>query len=392
MADALALVKRELGRDAIILNTRSLTKGGLFGLGAKPYVEITAVRQLSDLPAALTRGTLPLRSGRMARTTPASPAAAYEPRGSNVLSERLLSEMGTLRTMVQDLVRKSRREIQSDVPEHLYESYLKLIQNEVAEEIAQHLVGSVQAELGAAARNDPEAARKALVAKMEAMLPVAGAIRPVRVGQPTVIALIGPTGVGKTTTIAKLAANLCLRENRKVGLITIDTYRIAAVEQLKTYAAIIDVPLEVVFSPSQLGQAVRRMGDRDVILIDTAGRSQRDGARIKELRAYFAKVQPDEVHLVLSGTCGERVLNETIHRFRDLGVNRVIFTKLDEAIGFGVILACVHKAEAKLSYVTTGQDVPDDIHVGHGELLARMILGERPPAFEGQVDPARESS
>jgi flagellar biosynthesis protein FlhF len=198
-----------------------------------------------------------------------------------------------------------------------------------------------------------------------------------------VIALIGPTGVGKTTTIAKLAANLCLREEQKVGLITIDTYRIAAVEQLKTYAVIIDVPLEVVFSPSQLEQAVRRMNDRDVILIDTAGRSQRDGERIKELRAYFGAVEPDEVHLVLAGTCGERVLTETIQQFRELGVNRVIFTKLDEAIGFGVILACIQKAEAKLSYVTTGQDVPDDIHVGEGGTLARWILGERPPVFSG---------
>jgi flagellar biosynthesis protein FlhF len=263
----------------------------------------------------------------------------------------------------------------------LYETYLKLVQNEVADEIAQQLVGAVQAELGAAAGTDPEAVRRSLVAKMEAMLPVAGAIQPSAEGRPTVIALIGPTGVGKTTTIAKLAANLCLRENRKVGLITIDTYRIAAVEQLKTYAVIIDVPLEVVFSPSQLKEAVRRMGDRDVILIDTAGRSQRDGAKINELRAYFRSVQPDEVHLVLAGTCGANVLGETIQRFRQLGVNRVIFTKLDEAIGFGVILACIQKAEAKLSYVTTGQDVPDDIHVGEGKTLARWILGERPGAF-----------
>jgi len=377
MADALALVKSELGRDAIILNTRSLTKGGIFGLGGKPYVEITAVQQLSDLPPALTRGTLPLQSGRMARAPDSRRPQA--PSTPPVLSDRLMSEVGALRSMIQDLVRQSRRGRQADVPEHLYDSYLKLIQNEVAEEIAQQLVAAVQSELGPLPAHDPEAVRKALVAKLEAMLPVAGAIKTGRGGQPTIIALIGPTGVGKTTTIAKLAANLCLRENLKVGLITIDTYRIAAVEQLKTYAAIIDVPLEVVFSPSQLQQAVRRMNEKDVILIDTAGRSQRDGERIKELRSYFRKVQPDEIHLVLSSTCSEAVLTETINRFRDLGVNRVILTKLDEAIGFGVILACVQKAEAKLSYITMGQDVPDDIQVGEGGMLARLILGERSP-------------
>jgi flagellar biosynthesis protein FlhF len=168
-----------------------------------------------------------------------------------------------------------------------------------------------------------------------------------------------------------------------VGLITIDTYRIAAVEQLKTYARIIDVPLEVAVTPDELKDAVARLSDRDIILIDTAGRSQRDAIKVKELRSFFNAVRPDEVHLVLSSTGGERVLAETIERFQEIGVDRVIFTKLDEAIGFGVILTCLQKVDAKLSYVTTGQDVPDDIRIGEGKALAELILGNWKNAPEG---------
>ncbi len=292
-------------------------------------------------------------------------------------SPTLASEVTALKAVVSDLVRETRGSRVANLPSGLYEAYLKLVGNAVAEEVAHQLVDTVRGKLTDEQAADPQAVRAYLADAVESMLPTAAPIRPVRTGEPTIIALIGPTGVGKTTTLAKLAANLSLREHRKVGLITIDTYRISAVEQLKTYARIIDVPLEVVMSPRELNDAVMRMSDREVILIDTAGRSQRDAVKIKELRGFFDVVKPDEVHLVLASTCSEGVLTETIRRFSDVGVNRVIFTKLDEAVGFGVILACVQKAEARLSYVTTGQDVPDDIHLGKGPALARLILGER---------------
>jgi flagellar biosynthesis protein FlhF len=122
------------------------------------------------------------------------------------------------------------------------------------------------------------------------------------------------------------------------------------------------------------------MADRDLILIDTAGRGQRDLLKVKELNGFFNAVRPHEVHLVLSTTCSEAVLRETIDRFADAGIDRVIFTKLDEALGFGVILSCLQKASARLSYVTTGQDVPDDIEVGEGRALAELILGPGAPS------------
>jgi len=382
MADTLAKVKRAFGRDAVILNTRTRVRGGMFGIGGKPWVEITAAPHMSELPGALRRGTLQMKSGRTGR---AEGAAGPMPHNINASTQTiaaasvpsagtLLSELTDLKSLVTDLVKQSRRDGNADLPEHLYDTYLALVQNAMAEDIADGLIRQVRESLSTEEIADPTAVRRALASALKPMLPLAGPARMRTSTEPLKIALVGPTGVGKTTTIAKLAANFCLRDNLKVGLITIDTYRIAAVEQLKTYAQIIEVPVEVALSPAQLAESIQRMGDRDVILIDTAGRSQRDSLKIKELGGFFDKVRPDEVHLVLSSACTESVLHDTIDRFRGLDIDRVIFTKLDEAIGFGVIVNCLAKADAKLSYVTTGQDVPDDIEAPMQDRLAALIL------------------
>ncbi len=386
MADALGQVKRHLGRDAVILSTRTFSRGGVFGLGARNVVEVTAVRDLADLPPAMRRGRSPVGQPaggggaaareEPARTKAAAPATVSAPpaRGTAPV-DALLAEIGSLKHLVSNLVEETRRSRSTtSMPGSLYDTYSGLITGEVAECVAQRLIDSVRSDLTERELQDPVRVRGRLADALKNMLPTSGPIQLARPGEPTVIALVGPTGVGKTTTVAKLAANFCLRENKRVGLITIDTYRIAAVEQLRTYAQIIDVPLDIVVSPAQLREAVGRMSGCDVILIDTAGRSQRDAIKIRELRSYFEAVTPHETHLVLSSTCGATVLMEAIERFRGVGVDRVIFTKLDEAIGFGVILTCLQKANARLSYLTTGQDVPDDIEVGEPGRLAELIL------------------
>ena len=383
MADALEQVKRQFGRDAVILNTRTFTRGGFLGLGGKPYVEITAAREQSDLPGAVRRGNgVRDPANGVRHPGPRIPYSKPQGRGEGdaPASDSVLTEVGALKSLVSELLRETRRASVAKVPGELYDTYRALVENAVAEEIATELVESLRGRLNDEQLHDAKAIHVHLAKALEAMLPTAGPIRITPRGEPYIVALIGPTGVGKTTTIAKLAANFCLRDRKKVGLITIDTYRIAAVEQLKTYAQIIDVPLEVAMSPDQLKEAVARMADRDVILIDTAGRSQRDAMKIQELRGFFGAVKPHETHLVLSSACSEMVLTETIDRFRDVGVDRVIFTKLDEALGFGVILACLQKVDARLSYVTTGQDVPSDIEVGEGSALAELILRSRAAA------------
>ena len=387
MGETLAQVKREFGRNAVILNTRTITRGRVFGIGGRDCVEITAARGMSDLPASLRRGTIKQRSGRTGNADGAAERVSPTAKVS-YHSDALLAEVGALKSVVSDLVRETRRTHSAGIPDELFDTYRELVENEVAEKIAQALIMQVRDRLPGDRLGDPKLVRAELARLLESMLPIAGPICTARFGEPTIIALVGPTGVGKTTTLAKLAANFCLREHRKVGLITIDTYRIAAIEQLKTYAGIIDVPLEVAGTPEQLEEIVARMADREIILIDTAGRSQRDTGKIKELQELFSAVRPHEIHLVLSSTCSEAVLTEAIERFGEIGIDRVIFTKLDEAIGFGVILPCLQKANAGLSYLTTGQDVPDDIEVGEGRRLAGLILGERDEPWVSSRVPA----
>ena len=185
--------------------------------------------------------------------------------------------------------------------------------------------------------------------------------------------------MGKTTTIAKLAANYRLREKRKVGLITVDTYRIAAVEQLRTYADIIDLPMQVVSTPREMREAVRSMSHLDLVLMDTAGRSPKDEVKIQELRAFLTEAGAHEVHLVLSSGAGGSTLQRTAERFAEVGTTALILTKLDEATGLGSLLPLLRSSKLPLSYVTDGQNVPDDIAPADARRLARLVLG-----MEGQ--------
>ncbi|MBI4717315.1 MAG: flagellar biosynthesis protein FlhF [Planctomycetes bacterium] len=378
MAEALDQVKRQFGRHAVILTTRTLTRGGFFGLGGSPYVEITAAREIADLPEGMRGGSLMRKSGRSDGAEGAAVLVSPPmPRAAASQPDAVLAELGAVKNALADLLRESRRARSGSLPEALYAAYEQLVQAEIADQLAAELVQEVRSTLPPELITDRQAVRARLAALLEAMVPTAGPIPSRREEGPTVVALVGPTGVGKTTTVAKLAANFALRERSKVGLITVDTYRIAAVEQLRTYAEIIDVPLVVAATPGEYADALRTLADRDVVLIDTAGRSQRDGMKIEQLRGFFDVGRPHQVHLVLSTTSGEAVIAQTTERFRPLGIDRVILTKLDEAVGFGALLTCMNAVQAKLSYVTTGQDVPDDIEVGRSEKLARLILGER---------------
>jgi flagellar biosynthesis protein FlhF len=160
-------------------------------------------------------------------------------------------------------------------------------------------------------------------------------------------------------------------------LITVDTYRIAAVDQLRTYADILDLPMEVASTPHEMQQAIGRLADLDLILMDTAGRSPRDESQIQELKALLEEAQPDEVHLVLSCASAAGALASCTERFAAVGANRLILTKLDEAQGLGALLPLLRTNRLPLSYVTHGQNVPDDIEVADPVHLAQQILGSR---------------
>jgi len=160
-----------------------------------------------------------------------------------------------------------------------------------------------------------------------------------------------------------------------VGLITVDTYRIAAVEQLRTYADIISLPMEVVSTPKEMREAVARLSHLDLVLMDTAGRSPRDEVKIQELKSMLAEAKADEVHLVLSSVNGAASLKKTAAMFSEVGTTALILTKLDETTGLGNLLPLLRSCQLPLSYLTDGQNVPDDIEPAEQSRLARLVLG-----------------
>jgi len=407
MAGALRRVKNDLGRDAVILHTRTYKQGSVLGLGGRNVVEITATVPSDRLPPTRAPVRIPKRSSeRAANASAAAGRPASWPNTAGTSTSKaateppqaaagpqfhgdLRGELTQIRSLVEQVIDETRKTGSGQVPAELLDTYTRLVQQQVADELARELLDDVRQSLTGEQLRDAEAVQARLAQRVAEMIPEAG---PIEIdgppGRAKVVALVGPTGVGKTTTIAKLAAHFKLREHKNVGLITIDTYRIAAVDQLKTYARIVDVPLEVVLSPAELVDAVQQMRQMDLILIDTAGRSQNDTIRLNELKSFLSAIETDEIHLVLSSTATAGTLRSAIERFGELGADRIIFTKLDEAVGFGVILDAVRSVDSRLSYVTTGQDVPDDIAVGSAREVARLILGST-ATLETQPDAAR---
>jgi flagellar biosynthesis protein FlhF len=222
-----------------------------------------------------------------------------------------------------------------------------------------------------------EVVRARLLAAIERRLLTSGGIR-LEPGKARVVALVGPTGVGKTTTLAKLAAHFKYQEHAAVSLASIDTYRIGAAEQLQNYAQILDIPLRVCLTARDLGEAIASHRGDGLVMIDTPGCSPRDGIKMRELKSFLDAVKPDEIHLVLGTTAQADHLFTVLDAYASFGIDRVILTKLDECTRFGLILTVLARTQRALSYITQGQCVPKDIQEGNPSRLARLVLGEAP--------------
>jgi flagellar biosynthesis protein FlhF len=405
MAECLGQVKTALGHEAVILHTRQFHRRVWLGLRRIEVVEITAGTGMNVAPRRAPMKQSHAAAGVTAAAGAASRAAyAARSNGAVVVSEAppgadllksqaagniamlaLNREMEAVKTAIRDLTTQVKSNMSllsagtppADVPEELFEFYRTLIENEVAETYAQDVIRTLKSTLRPEHLKNAEFVRDKIVEFIEKMIPVAGPIQRTKASGPHTVALIGPTGVGKTTTIAKLAAHFKLRERCKVGLITIDTYRLAAVDQLKRYALILGLPLKVVNGMEETRDAIEAMRDFDYILIDTAGRSPKDSLKLGELREYLAVAAVDEVHLVLSSTMSEKCVDVAVERFGEVKFDKLIFTKLDEASHIGMVINAIRRLDKALSYITTGQDVPADIEVGRGKRLAQMILEER---------------
>jgi flagellar biosynthesis protein FlhF len=391
MAECLADVKRVMGPDAVILHTRTLTLKRFLGLKRREIVEITAGRGLNGGPRGPRRGPPPM-GGRIGELTGggggggggvavlaaplgrSAPDSFLPPPPSPDVSA-IEAKVNDLNAMMQNMMKIVRSTAAPDVPEELLEEYTALIESQVEPAQAEEIVKTLHRSLRADHLSQKQFVREKVCEQLEKLIPTAGAITRTKTTGPHVVALIGPTGVGKTTTIAKLAAKLKLDENRKVGLITIDTYRIAAIDQLKKYAEILGSPLKVVQSPDDLREAIVSMRDCHFVLIDTAGRAPSDALKLNELKTFLDAAKPEEVHLVVSMVTDRKSIDHAIEKFSNVRVDKLIFTKLDEAKHAGTILGVLKSVKKPLSYVTTGQDVPADIEVAKAKRIAQFILG-----------------
>jgi flagellar biosynthesis protein FlhF len=389
--DALRLVREELGPDAAVLSTRDVTPRGPLRWFCRHRIEVSASNQM-NVPSRLggPRRRTAKHPSRQNRNTaaPAKQAAAgitdascppttnletvAATAGAPSALENLREQLLELQSRIHDL-RAAPDDNPPDAPDAAFKVFTDLIEADMPEGTARELIEQARAALRPDELNDAGCIAQFIRQSIEASIKVTGEIN-VAVGQRRLVALVGPTGVGKTTTIAKLAAHYRLRERRKVALITVDTYRIAAVDQLQTYADIIDVPMEVVSTPREMRAATERLQDYELVLMDTAGRSPRDEIKLQELKSMLAEAHADEVHLVLSAVSGASNLARATEQFAGVGTTSLILTKLDEATSHGHLLTPIRQSNVALSYVTDGQNVPDDIEPANEKKLAELIL------------------
>jgi len=363
--EALRLVRADLGDDAAVLHTREVPAGFFSRWWSPPQIEVTASAEV-DVPSRFSEEVQPAPVSKAV-----SAESAFDFR--NRLRTNLQRESSPNGSSLEDLAhqlaseRHARESVNTGWNLARCQSWLQ------EQKFSQVDISRLLENLFAEAETLSAGWQESLIPRISEEIPLAGALaRPV--AGPRVVALVGPTGVGKTTTIAKLAAHHRLREKWRVGLITVDTYRIAAVEQLRTYADIMDLPMEVVTSPREMRSAMGKYADMDLVLIDTAGRSPRDEVRVRELKSVLTEAAPDEVHLVLSAVASEESMQMAIERFRPVGVSRLLISKLDETDHLASVFRSVVGSQLPLSYTTHGQTVPDDISVADGQRIARQML------------------
>lgn len=281
--------------------------------------------------------------------------------------QKLESELAQMKTLLAQVMSK-------DAPKDEVSLQEALRLQDVEEDILKDMAGKTVAGGTLVDSLDPKA-REILAGYLEQVINFSEGIKLNRHGV-RVVALIGATGVGKTTTLAKIAASFVLEKGVKAAMVTADTYRISAVEQLKTYSDIIGLPLEIVYSPQELKGAIHKHRDKDLILIDTAGRSQHNDYQMKELKEFLAVDSRIEKHLVLSATTKSRDAVDILDKFSMCKPNRVIFTKTDETGSVGLIMNLLSGKNIALSYLTNGQSVPDDIIPATPDKLAELLLRE----------------
>jgi flagellar biosynthesis protein FlhF len=364
MNEAMTRIRYELGKDAVIISQRKIRRPGIKGFFSKKILEVTAavenvkkseeevVDSIEAIKKVVEQESIKNNITEKAEMEKEAPSNSQN-------NDVLVKEMQEMKSLISEMMSKSPEKTQ-----RRSKLQVKLEESDLNEKLVKKVITKVKTMEG-----DGDELEKGK-ASIEKLIPIS------RAKMEGAVVLVGPTGVGKTTTIAKLAGRLSLLEKKKVGLITIDTYRIGAVEQLKTYADIMNIPFKVVFTMKEMESAVASMNNCDVVLIDTTGRSCKNTMQISELRAFIEKINTDNIHLVISCTTKNKDVTSIVEGYRALSYNNVIITKLDETSTYGSILNILDAAKKPLSFITTGQNVPDDIKTITAAEVSSLVVGE----------------
>jgi len=417
---AMDKVRLELGPDAVILHTKKYTTGGIFGYGGKQVVEVTAA--IEDRPAAPILPQVKISNKKISQTaentTKMSPVLenvqtvlpkqvlqnyASRPKQEEFSAVQMpVYNMDTVQ-VTEGQAAAAVNSIDDNLNEHKQQEKIAQLQQEllqmksmldkalhrksadngdedislkdalIEQEVNEEIINDILADTAEAfISKDSAQAQSMLLKYLNSHMGNAGI--EMAKGKSKIVALIGATGVGKTTTLAKIASRFVLEQGLQAVLITADTYRISAVDQLKTYSDIIGLPLEIVYSPAELKEKIIKHKDKQLILIDTAGRSQHNDYQLMELHDLLAVDDSIEKHLVLSATTKYKDVIDIIRKFSLCAPDKVIFTKTDETSSVGMILNLLVKYPIILSYFTNGQSVPDDIFPAQAENLAELLL------------------
>jgi flagellar biosynthesis protein FlhF len=363
------MIKRDLGEDALILNTKKVKTGGFLGLFKQEKLEVIAavdtnVSEKKKNIESISTESKPLE--KIEETVVIESENPPTKKDENL--EELMSELKSLKQFMFQSIDEER------LPDVLKALKTKLNDQGITVEVQSELLGKLMLVLDQHP-NYTEDKIHALARKEIIKLINAHKKRPSR-RKVDIICFIGPTGVGKTTTIAKIAADYLLNEDKKVGLITSDTYRIAAVEQLKTYSSILNIPIRVVESSAELTAAIDDLCDCDIILMDTAGRNYQQKQYIDDLKLMLPETKKIQINLVLSLTSKYEDMKKIIDNFQTIEMDQLILTKKDETSSSGAILNLIYHYSIPIRYIANGQNVPDDIVTVTPELIANFVLGE----------------
>ena len=387
--EAIAKAKAEFGEGAVVMNVKEVKPSGFFQFFKGVTYEVTAAIEEKDKYvginlAADEKITLPPISQQTAKMSSVKLQIAEPVAASTVSSEDIEKRLESISNMIEKKFQAQEDKEKESTEKMVQNSenfkfmkilYRTLLDNEVDEKYVNQILE--EAEKIANSNNSVDVVLSNVYQKMILKFGEPNCID-TEGKKPKIIFFIGPTGVGKTTTIAKIASKYKVEQDRKVAFLTADTYRIAATEQLHIYANILDAPMSIVYSAQELNQAIAKVSDNDLIFVDTAGFSHRNETQrmdTKNLIDGLDEQYEREIFLVLSATTKYKDLLEIVDSYREIAEYKLIFTKLDETSSYGNLLNIRLYSGADLSYMANGQNVPDDIEEFNAQMLVKQLLG-----------------